>query len=195
MIELLIVTVVMAVVLVAASTALISLSQATNRDSGLVDEEQAASQAATQVVRDLRSAHSISIPTGATYTNEVLITENKPSGGTTQVEWIYQPPSGSTPGTITRYVTGTGGTLVQSGTPVSGVVNAAPNPFLTYYDFNGGSITNTDNIANCTTRVAVDIVISPAKSAGTGVANQEFTQDVALTDQLAILSQPGSVQC
>lgn len=195
MIELLIVTVVMAIVLIAAGTALISLTQATNRDSGLVDEEQMASRAATQLVHDLRSAHAISIPTGATYTNEVLIKENQASGSTTQIEWIYQPASGSTPGTIQRYVLGSGGTFVQSGSPVSGVVNGASNPFLSYYDFNGGSITNTDNIANCTTRVTVDIVISAAKSAGTGVANQEFTQDAALTDQLAILSQPGSVQC
>ena len=191
LIELTFVLMIMALVLVSASTALISLSRATNRDTGLVDEEQTASSVITQMVHDLRSAHSISIPTGATYTNEVLITDNTASGSTTQVEWIYVPSAG----TVTRYVQGSGGTFLKSGPTATGVANSGSQPLLTYYDFNGGTVTNTDNIANCTTRVGIDLVVSPAKSAGTGVANQEFTQNVAITDQLAILSQPGSVQC
>ena len=191
LVELVFVLMIMAVVLVAAGTALISLSSATNRDSGLVTEEQSASGAITQMVHDLRSAHSISIPTGATYTNQVLINDNTTSGTTTQVEWTYVPSTG----TLTRYVQGSGGTLVASGTAVTGVANSGAQPLLSYYDFNGGTITNTDNIANCTTRVGVDLVVSAPTSAGTGVANQEFTQNVAITDQLAILSQPGNVQC
>ena len=193
--ELTIVCFIMGIVLAIAGGALTSLSGATTRDDGLVAEEQAASQAVTQMVHDLRSAHSISIPSGATASNEVMIQDNQSSGGTTQVEWLYQPASGSTPGTLTRYATNSGGSLVASGSPVTGVANQSNQPLLSYFDDSDGSISNSANVGNCTTRVHIDLVLSAAKSAGAGVSNFEITQDVAITDQLAILTQPGSVQC
>lgn len=195
MLELSIVMVVMMIILGIASGALLSLSQATNRNEGLVSQEQAASQSVTQMVHDLRSAHSISIPNGASSSNEVLIQENQASGGTTQVEWMYQPASGSTLGTLTRYAQTSGGSLQPSGSLVSGIVNPSTKPLLSYYDDSGGVISNTANIGNCTTRVTIDLVVAPPKSAGPGGGNFEITQDVAITDQLAILTQPGSVQC
>jgi prepilin-type N-terminal cleavage/methylation domain-containing protein len=193
--ELMVVVAVMAIVLTIASGSLISLSQATTNDDGLVTEEQAASTAVTQIVHDLRSAHSISIPSGVSSSNGVLMQENQSSGSTTQVEWVYVPAAGSNPGTLTRYVQSSGGSLVVSGSAVSGVANGSTQPLFSYFDDNGGSIANTANIGNCTTRVNVDLVMSAPKSAGNGVSNFELSQEVAITDQLAILSQPGSVQC
>jgi len=195
LIELLIVMVIMAVVLLGAGTAMISFTNATNRTDATVTEEQQASTAVSQMVADIRSAHSLSVPSGATASNEVLLVENQPSGSTTQIEWIYIPASGSTPGMLTRYTQNSGGTLVQSGTRLSGVVNSSSQPLLSYYDEGGGPNSESNTIANCTTRVTIDLVVSAAKSSGGSVSNYEVTQDAALTDQIGLLVQPGSVQC
>ena len=192
--ELLIVLAIMSVVLLSAGTAMISLTKATNRDDGMVTQEQQASNAVLQMAADFRSAHSLSIPSGATASNEVLLVENQPSGSTTQVEWIYTPASGTTQGTLIRYTKSGSGSFVTSGVKLSGVANPSTTRLLTYYSDSGVSNSTTSSIANCTTRVSIDIVLAPPSSA-TGVSNFEVTQDVALTDQLAILTQPGSVQC
>ena len=195
LIELMIVMVIMAVVLIGAGTAMISFTNATNRTDAAVTEEQQASTAVSQMVADIRSAHSLSIPSGATSSNEVLLVENQRSGSTTLIEWVYVPAAGSTPGVLTRYSQNSGGSLVQSGMRLSGVVNSSSQPLLSYYDESGGPNTESNTIANCTTRVTIDLVVSAAKSSGGSVSNYEVTQDVALTDQIGLLVQPGSVQC
>lgn len=194
LVELLIVLLIMGVVLLSAGTAMISLTRATNRDDGMVTQEQQASSAVSQMVADFRSAHSLSIPSGATASNEALLVENQSSGVTTQVEWIYTPASGTTKGTLIRYTKSSGGSFVTSGVRLVGVANPSTKPLLAYYSDSGVANSTTSSIANCTTRVSIDLVLAPPSSA-TGVSNFEVTQDVALTDQLAILTQPGSVQC
>lgn len=195
LIELTVVVLIMGILLVAAGSALISLSTATNRDDGLVQEEQAATTAVTQLASDLRSAHTLSIPSGATAADEVLLAVNQSSGATTQVEWIYTPASGSTAGTLKRYAQNSSGSLVASSISVSNVANPSSKPFLTYYNDSGIANATTQNIANCSTSVAIDLVVAASKSAGSGVTTFETTRTVALTDQLAIITQPGSIQC
>src|SRR5690242_13197053 len=76
LIELVIVLLIMTVVIVVATGALISLSQTTNRGSAMITDEQQASTTMTQLAKDIRSAHAISIPTGATAANQVILQDN-----------------------------------------------------------------------------------------------------------------------
>lgn len=204
MVELLIVMVVMAIVLAIAGTALISLTTSTNQGSSMVSEEQLASTAMAQIGHDIRSAHTLIMPSSATPGSQLELEVNTSSGPCVSdanpsyppvdyqlVEWVYS----STTSTLKREtldcstgaVTGTSWTLTN-------VVNGASTPVFKYYNQYGSDISSTLNgaIANCTTQVAVDLQVG---SSTTGVKSVEETQSIAMTDQIAILSQPGNGQC
>jgi prepilin-type N-terminal cleavage/methylation domain-containing protein len=198
LLELMVVMLIMGVVLLVAGSALISLSTTTNRGSAMVTDEQVASGALAQMGKDIRSAHAITFPSGAVATdapNEVVLQENKPGGGTTPVEWIYSP----TAATLTREVLNSSGSVVSTGPVVAKVANASTTSLLSYYKDDGsqivptsGSTTALGKISSCTTRIQVHLFLAPGVS---GVANFEESEDVAITDQLAILSAPGNGQC
>lgn len=204
MVELLIVMVVMAIVLVIAGTALISLTTTTNRGSSMVSEEQLASTAIAQIGHDIRSAHTLVMPSAATPGSQLELEVNTSSGPCTSnanpsyppvnyqlVEWVYS----SATSTLKRETLNcaTGAVTGQSWV-LSKVVNGASTPVFKYYNQYGSDISSTLNgaIANCTTRIGVDLQVG---SSTTGVKAVEEAQNVAMTDQIAILSQPGNGQC
>jgi type II secretory pathway component PulJ len=195
--ELAVVAAILSIILVVAGSALISLSTTTNRGSAMVTDEQEASTVMTQLAKDIRSAHRISYPTGTTLaqtSNMLVLQENQANGTTQNIEWLYQAPTApAQTGTLIREVQ-VNGTYSPSGPSVSRVVN--PNGLFTYYNENGGPSNQVDaaTIGNCTTRVQVNLVIAPPK-AGAGISNFTETEDVTMTDQVAILSQPGNGQC
>jgi prepilin-type N-terminal cleavage/methylation domain-containing protein len=194
--ELMVVLAIMSIVLIIAGGALISLTTATNRGSAMVTDEQEASTVLAQMAKDIRSAHRISYPTGTTLsqtTSTLVLQENLANGTTQNIEWLYQAPTPpAQTGSLIREVQ-VNGTYNPSGPSVSRVVNPG---IFTYFNKNGGPSNQVDaaTIGNCTTRVQVNLVIAPSK-AGAGVANFTETEDVTITDQVAILSQPGNGQC
>ena len=191
-IELMVVVLIMGIVLAIAGDGLVSLVTTTNRHSAMVDAEQSASSAVARFARDVRSAHSIQFPsTSPDALNAVILNLNNPTGGSmSQVEWVYQ----STSKTFSRDLLNSGtGAIISASTQATNVVNGSMSAFR-YYNYHGDEITNADpgTIANCTTRVQVQLVIVPTTQ---GAASFTETADAALTDQLALLSLPGNGQC
>jgi prepilin-type N-terminal cleavage/methylation domain-containing protein len=210
--ELMVVVGIMSIVLVIAGSALISLTTTTNRGSAMVTNEQEASTVMAQLAKDIRSAHRISFPTGTTQSqtpNLLVLQENQADGTTKTIEWLYQPPTPpAQTGSLVRQVM-VNGTYRANGPSASRVItplvdppghaildaNGNPIPLFTYYNKAGGAAGNDPvTIGNCTTRVEVNLEIAPSK-AGRGIRNFIETEDVTITDQVAILSQPGNGQC
>ena len=190
--ELMVVVMLMAIVLAIAGSGLVSLVTTTNRHSAMVDSEQAASASVAQFARDVRSAHSLQFPASSPDPlTQVILNINNPSGGAmTQFEWVYQPSSK----TFSRELLNSGtGSVISTNTVARNVVNGT-SPTFRYYNYHGDEITNADpgTIANCATRVQVQLVMVPSVQ-GTGSFTE--TADAALTDQLALLSLPGNGQC
>lgn len=190
--ELMVVVLLMGIVLAIAGNGLVSLVTTTNRHGAMVDAEQAASTAVTQFARDVRSAHSIQFPNSSPNPlTGVILNINSPSGGAmTQTEWVYS----STANTFSRELLNSGtGAVISTRTLATNVVNGSATA-LRYYNYHGDEVTHSDpgTIANCTTRIQVQLVISPSTQ---GVASFTETADAALTDQLALLSLPGNGQC
>jgi hypothetical protein len=193
-----IVVAVMSIVLAIAGGALISLSLTDQRDSAMVTDEQNATTLLAQLSRDIRSTSKITFASFTTPqpANEIQLSINKLTGGTTSVQWIFN----ATTKTLTRYVKNTSGTFVANSPSLSNVANTASTPIFSYYDKYGDLFTTTGSnptpsasIAACTTRIGVQIVVAP--SGTTGVSNFQVTADVALTDQLSVLTTPGNGQC
>jgi type II secretory pathway component PulJ len=184
------------IVLVIAGSALISLTTTTNRGTAMVTDEQEASTVMAQLAKDIRSAHRISYPTGTAQSqtpNLLVLQENQPNGTYQNIEWHYQAPTPpALTGSLVRELQ-VNGNYAPNGPSVSRVVN--PSGLFTYYNKNGGSAGNDPaTIGNCTTRVEINLVVAPSK-AGAGIPNFSETEDVTITDQVAVLSQPGNGQC
>jgi prepilin-type N-terminal cleavage/methylation domain-containing protein len=207
LIELVVVLAILGVVLAVAAGGLLSIQQGAERTSSMVTEEQAASGALSLMARDIRSAHSVGFPSStANAADEVVLYENQPSGGgTTPVEWLYQPPTPpATVGTLSRIVLTQ--TLTPSATEVvlPDVANGA-NPVFTYYNLQGTSMSTTasgadQTLQNCTTAIGVELVVPAShldNSAESLSGVNTFTEsdEVAITDQEQILSAPGNGQC
>ena len=190
--ELMVVVAIMGIVLAIAGDALFSLTNTTNRHSATVDAEQAASTAIAQTAADIRSAHTIQFPSSTPNpSSQLILNLNNPSGGTmTQVEWVYQASSK----TFTREILNpSNGTVLSSRIVATNVTNGA-TPALSYFNYHGDNITAADpgTVANCATRIQLQLLIVPSTP---GAASITETADAALTDQLALLSQPGNGQC
>jgi prepilin-type N-terminal cleavage/methylation domain-containing protein len=156
--------------------------------------------------------------------NLLVLKENVASGGYQSVEWLYQPdrnickswgldPLHPSP-CLVREVQPNGpysanGPYSVSGFSVSRVVtplvdpngnpmldgNGQTIPLFSYYNQAGGSVgTDPGTIGKCTTRVQVNLEVAPSQ-AGAGIRPFIETEDVTITDQIAILSQPGNGQC
>jgi prepilin-type N-terminal cleavage/methylation domain-containing protein len=207
LIELLIVLLLMTVVLSIAGNALISLTNTANRTDSMVKSEQNAATALAAMARDIRSAHLISFAAWGTAPAPSLELElelNQPSGQ--WIKWVYSSSGSSEcPGagpSLTRYVGTTDTTLGSASSPVlCHVANGTTDPIFTYWSktdqqlsttTNGDGSVNTGNEVACTTRIHVQLDVSPGIS---GVNTIKVTDDVALTDQVAIVSAPGNGQC
>lgn len=205
LIELVIVTAIMVVVLVMASSGLVSLSNGANRDTAVVQEEQQASTELTQMARDIRSAHALVIPSGFTVSNQIELQVNSGAGSCSLpgppaskyalVEWIYQPSATPTSSTLKREVlTCTGASVQSTAWILKRVANGSSNPMFKYFNQYGNNISTAlpGAIAACTTRIGIDLLVG---SVTTTVVPFETKQSVALTDQVVALSQPGNGQC
>ena len=199
LLELMIVLAVMGVVLAIAGGALLSLQNATVRTSAMVNDEQDASTVLAQMARDIRSAHSLTFPSTTTDADFAMILyENQPSGGTSPIEWVYQPPTApAVVGTLSREVLDSSLAVTSTRVELSDVANVSV-PVFSYYNLFGapiptGSSTQLQTIQNCTTAVGVDLLISP--SPVSGVSDFTESDEVAITDQQQILSAPGNQQC
>ncbi len=211
LIELTVVVAVMGVVLAIASGALISLSTAADRGHTVVRQEQLASTTLSALAHDIRSSHtlaSVPVPAGwpaALDPDHIELEVNDPSGTCTSsaanpdyppvqydlVGWVYQPSAR----TLTREnLDCTTGAVVSRGWTLSGVANGA-TPVFTYYNQYGDDISTalTGAIAVCTTEAGVQLAVS--ESTSSVVKPFVKQEDVALTDQVSILSQPGNGQC
>lgn len=199
--ELLIVMAVMAIVLVIAGSALLSMQNTTARNTAMINVEQDASTTLALMARDIRSAHSIGFPTSTTNAaNAVIFFENTPSGTTTPVEWVYTPPTGSAPtGTLKRLTLNSALATTATQLLLSDLANSSSNPVFSYYGLQAGSPMTTigstadQTIQNCTTAIGVNLQISP--SPVPGVATFTESDEVAITDQEQLLSAPGNGQC
>jgi prepilin-type N-terminal cleavage/methylation domain-containing protein len=196
LVELMVVVLIMAVVLVIVGSALFSLSMSANRNDAMVSEEQAASNIVAQLSRDIRSANSITFPTGVTSSGtagEVELLVNQASGGTQPVLWIYN----STTATLSREVQVNGNFQAQ-GQILNSVANPSTAPVFTYYTYS----TNSQNeslaslsgaqvsaIQQCTTVIGVDVYVS---SSIRGTATYQESEQVGLTNQLDTLTAPGA---
>lgn len=191
-IELMVVVFLMGIVLAIAGSGLVSLVTTTNRHTAMVDAEQSASTAVSRFARDVRSAHTLQFPSlSPDPLSGVILNLNNPSGGTmSQIEWAYQASSK----TFARELLNSGtGTVISTTTLATNVSNGT-TPAFRYYNYHGDEITNADpgTIANCATRIQVQLVIVPTIQ---GAGSFTETADAALTDQLAVLSLPGNGQC
>lgn len=199
LIELMVTMAVMAIVLVIAGSALISLQGTAVRNDAMITEEQSASTALSLMARDIRSAHSIQFLTSTTDAAEsVILNENQPSGtATSPVEWVYQPGA-SGAGTLSRVTLSASLSVVGTDVVLSDVANPASVPVFTYYNLQGVSMSSSasgadQTLQNCTTSIGVDLLISPAPVPNVSTFQESDT--VAITDQEQILSAPGNGQC
>jgi hypothetical protein len=178
-----------AIVVASAGEALISLSNATGRHDATVQEEQADSQVMAQIERDIRSAVTISIPSGAAASQQLELAVANSNGSSTNVLWIYNP----TARTFSRQVQ-VQGSFASSGYSIPNVSNGSGKPVFTYSNLSAADISSSSasNIAQCATAVSIDIhVSSPTK----GVGGFQESAEVALTDRLEILTAPGNGYC
>lgn len=189
LIELSVVCAIVSVLIAVGGGALISLSNSANRDEALVSEQQAATGAIAQLDRDIRSASTLSIPSGATAADEIEVAVLGPSGSTTEYLWTYDP----TAETFTREVA-SGSGWSAAGYLVADVTNGATIPVFKFFDASGSDISSTtnSNIATCTTAVDVNLYVSSSLN---GVHPFQESAEVALTNQLNTLSAPGNGQC
>lgn len=201
LVELLIVMAVMAIVLVIAGSALVSMQNTTSRNTAMVNIEQDASTTLALLARDIRSAHSITFISSTTNAaNSVVLYENQPSGsGTAPIEWIYTPPTGSAvSGTLSRDVLTSALAVQSTRVMLSDLSNGSANPVFTYYDLQGAAMLTTgtnanQTLQNCTTAIGVSFVTNPSPIPG--VTTFSESDEIAITDQQQILSAPGNGQC
>lgn len=189
LVETMVVAALLLVMLGIAGGALISIQKASNSTEARVAEEQAASTALQSVARDIRSAHSLSIPVGAPAADAIELLLNDPSGArpTTTVEWIYNAS------TLTREVLGSGGTVLSTGPAINVIVNGS-KPVFTFFNDQGHDISTSTPayIADCVTSVGIQVMTTSSQA-----KVPVFTKDetVTITDQEQILSTPGNGQC
>jgi prepilin-type N-terminal cleavage/methylation domain-containing protein len=196
LVELMVVVLIMGVVIAIAASALYSLSMSANRNDAMVSEEQAASNILAQLSRDIRSANSLTFPTGVTSSgtgSEVELLVNQTSGGTQPVLWVYN----SSAGTLTREVQVSGNFQAQ-GQVLTNVANPSGIPVFTYFTYSTTSTNESltslagsqvSDIQQCTTSVGVDVYVS---SSTRGTATYQESEQVALTNQLDTLTAPGA---
>ena len=188
-VEMVVVLALSSIVLIAAFSGLTSLANAAVRNDATVTREQAVSTAMGWLERDIRSASSISFPSGASPADELqLAVASTGSGTSTNVLWLYDVSAG----TLTRE-TQVNGSYQPSGTALSGVSNGS-TPIFTYSGLQGRDISShsSSDIARCSTGVGLDVKITSTQATG---GTFEETSQVALTSQALSLNPPGNGLC
>lgn len=206
--ELLVVMMVLSIVVALAGFSLISLSNTASRSDSMVQEEQTATSVLSQLARDIRSAVSITFPSGASPSTQLELkevgtslcsTSTTTTAGTsyTYVLWVVS----STTGTLTREQQNSSCAWVQSPFQLNYLVNSSSNPVFSYTDDQGDQLpiasptpsTPLDSswgpfIASQASAVAINLYVSTVVR---GVATFHTTCTVALTNQLQTLNAAG----
>lgn len=188
-VELAVTCLVMGIAFGIAGESFVSLATSSTHNSATVVDEQSAATAMAQIQRDIRSASTISIPSGAASSDELQLAILALDGTTSNVRWVYTPATE----TLDRQLqTSTG--WKSTGYTTTSVSNGSTTPVFTYHDLKGNDISSSlpSNIATCTTLVGVEIDISPTLH---GVQPFQEQADIALTNQVATLTAPGNGQC
>jgi prepilin-type N-terminal cleavage/methylation domain-containing protein len=185
LLEIMVVSVILAVIMAIGGGAFVSINNSTTRNELMVQAEQSASTVLTQLEHDIRSSQTVAVPGGVEPSQGIQMAVLASDGTTTNIEWLYNISSQ----TLTREVQ-SGSSYQPSGFQATSVQSAA----FTYYNAQGTDITATtnSNIATCATAIGIDLLIAPAES---GTTPFEETAEVALTNQLNVLTAPGNGQC
>jgi prepilin-type N-terminal cleavage/methylation domain-containing protein len=216
LVELMVVVAILLIVLLIAGSALFSLSLNSTRGTTMISQQQDASVGMAQVAHDIRSAHTLVVPTGTTVGTQVDVAVNNPAANAPAasvcvipgsqytnsptvtyelVGWVYS----SAQSTLTREILNcTTYAVIATGMQIDNVVNTASSPVFTYYNQYGNAISTAlaSAVANCTTRIGVDLYVGPPPGPSYQVIKPyEEKESVALTDQVSTLSQPGNGQC
>lgn len=183
--EMMVVSLILGILLAVGGAGFVSLGSAASRNEDMVAAQQSVSTTMSQLERDVRSAETIAVPPGQSPSQAIQLSVLQPGGGTTGVEWVYDPAAG----TFTREVQA--GSAYQ---PASPSLAAVAGVSFTYFDASGDDITGTtdSNIAACTTAIGVRLEVQPAAAS---LAPFQEDAEVALTNRLDALSSPGASQC
>lgn len=204
-VEVLIAALVMTIVFAIAGAMMVSLSNTASRNETMVANEQAANLILAQIARDIRSAATVSIPAGSNYTSGIQLTVITASGGSQQVEWVYNP----TTGTLIRNPYNTTASAYQLSSAqlgescralgmtapkcVQGVDNTAQRVALfSYFGPSHDPLTSTSApkaIQACTTEIGVDLLLKPTTS---GMPDTEEKAAVAVTNVLDSIQSGGT---
>lgn len=189
LIELAVVSLIASIVVIMAGNSLISLQNATAQNDSLIQEEQSASLVMAQMERDIRSASSISFPSGASTSQQLQMTVVNASGPQYPVLWVYDP----TAATLSRE-TQVNGSFVPSSMSISHVTNGTNTPVFTYFNMAGYNISGdrVSEIETCATGVGVKVRVASTMA---GVSAFEESAEVALTNNVDALTTPGNGQC
>lgn len=185
LLEIMVVSIVLAAILAIGGGTFVSLNNTTARNEAMVQAEQSASTTMTELEHDIRSTQTLLIPAGVGASQGLQLAILQPDGTTTNIQWLYDPFLD----TLTRSIQN-GASFQPSGYKLSSVTNAT----FSYFDAQAEDITSTtsSNIALCTTAIGVDVTVTPTTR---GASPFEDNAEVAITNQLNVLSSPGNGQC
>lgn len=185
LLEITVVSIVLAAILAIGGGVFVSLNNTTARNEAMVQAEQSASTVMTELEHDIRSTQTVAVIPGVSASQGVQLAILQPDGTTTNVQWLYDPFME----TLTRSIQN-GPSFQPSGYKLSSVTNI----IFSYFDAQAGDITSTtnSNIATCTTAIGIDVTVTPTTR---GASPFVDTAEVALTNQLNVLTSPGNGQC
>lgn len=192
--ELVVTTLIMSVVVSVAATVLVSLTVAASRNGATVKNEQDASSILTEMARDIRSATAVSFPTSSP-ASEVQLSDEVVSGSSTTTSTVQWSVNGS----ILQRSVLINGAFVAGPYSVKLANNTATNPVFSYYTYKTPNVAlsyPTDSLTDfqlCTTTIGVDLVV--ARTVNSSQSTYEATQQVALTNELDVLTTPGNGYC
>lgn len=167
-IELSVVTVVMAVVVASLFAALTSLTNSATRVQSLVTNQETVRFGLDRLQRDLRAANPVDAQATTTaFTSSVQVELGPTSGTRTYIRWFYDTtPASSTYESLLRQVMSgpaANATVVSQVAVIARVRNVESGvPVFTYYDYKSVDLVaanpNTPaNVANCAIRVHVQV--------------------------------------
>ena len=192
LIEVMITTMIAAIVSVALFGMLDSQTKAERRISNFVDNQEAARQAILAMQRDLRSAEPLSpLPTGEAFKFRVDLAIFDGAESTTResIRWRVEPETGAGPHSLVRELVYNDGTVAVTHR-LAGVANRdLGQPLFTYYQADGVAFNWTDTpgtIAHCTIRIRINLHAAPVP----GPAPARLVSDVMLRNRL-----PGGSGC
>ena len=157
LVELLVVTVLLALVVGITTSVLLSMTRNERRQQAMITNEQDVELAVAAVARDIRNADPLlPLDDPASFASTLELATAGPEGAPRTVRWAVRE------GRLERSVLDAGGATVTSAVVLAGVVTPAP---FTYLDATGvpigGPGATVDDHVECTVRVAIALEAAP----------------------------------